>query len=186
MVPSLFHRHTAHAKTNQDTINIHPLRQDIQLKPSFMHWSSNFSTVYYVLALVLCVCASDALALTHTKLYKASVKVERVPDSYFIHFWDGSSPLTIQRVLRELEEQSQDQSIPNFSATVHRVLTLAGNGLAATLSSQAIQYVSSLLFLVCGLCINDSDIHHEFLGFHWLHSCLNPSLIYIMNIQFML
>lgn len=67
---------------------------------------------------------------------------ERVPDTYFVHFRKHARLDQLQEVVRELNERSSQSE--TFKANVASIVTRAGFGFSAKLSSDALNYVSVL------------------------------------------
>ncbi len=78
---------------------------------------------------------------------KNSTFVRRVPSSvrvegsYFVHMKHGSSWKEMEEIVQELERMDSNQSLVNFTATVHGMLTQAAFGFPAWLSDEALQKV---------------------------------------------
>lgn len=103
-------------------------------------FKQSISITFYSI-LFICLLLGSCEAIARRKLHRA--KVDRVPDSYFVHFWRDTNHSIIQGVLDELEELNRDETNPNFTVTLKKLLREAANGLAVKMSNQALQHVSS-------------------------------------------
>lgn len=94
-----------------------------------------------VFCLLLCAfvhCCNSGIA--RRKLHRA--KIDGVQDRYYVHFKRDTTISEGKEVINAVEEFNQDSLMPNFTATIQGVLTKAGHGFAAELSSEALKYVS--------------------------------------------
>ena len=65
---------------------------------------------------------------------------DRVPDSYFIHIKKTVSMDEVHTLVQHLQRRSSKED--NFRASISGIITMAGYGLSATLSPEALKYVS--------------------------------------------